>query len=111
MSYGIKLKTTASYTPQSNGICERQHATVDKTIKKLLQENPKMHIQDAIDKSCWLKNCEPHSIYGTPLRIVAGVHPKIQHLDEDPNNMNLAENFEPYDDPVVGHLRKLNTAR
>ena len=112
MSYGIKLKTTASYTPQSNGICERQHATVDRTIKKLLQENPKMNIQDAIDKSCWLKNCEPHSIYGTtPLRIVAGVHPKIQHLDDDPNNLNLTENFDPYDDPVVGHLRKLNTAR
>lgn len=32
MSYNIELRTTPSYSPQSNGLCERNHASVDKTI-------------------------------------------------------------------------------
>ena len=39
------------------------------------------------------------------------MQPKIQFLDDQPNNLNLQPDYDPYDDPVVGHLRKLNTAR
>ena len=37
---GVSHKTTPSFSPWANGLCERNHTTVDRTLIKLRQENP-----------------------------------------------------------------------
>ena len=54
----ITIKMTAAESPWMNGSCERAHATVDRIIEKILEEEPKMNLQKTIDFACFVKNTE-----------------------------------------------------
>ena len=54
--YGIKLTLTAGNSPWSNGKNERNHYTVDRTVQKLMTENPSMKLEDAVSKSVYAHN-------------------------------------------------------
>jgi len=55
---GCNQKTTPAFSPWSNGGNERNHATVDRTISKLREDDPNMKLQDAVDLACFWKNAE-----------------------------------------------------
>ena len=42
----IKVNTTASNSPFSNGLCEKNHAIVDNMMEKLEFDNPKIPFND-----------------------------------------------------------------
>merc|ERR1712030_9929 len=53
---GLSVKFGPSYSPWSNGINERNHASADITIKKLMEEK-KMPLTDALVKAAaWTHN-------------------------------------------------------
>ena len=64
----ISIAMTAASSPWMNGSCERSHATVDRMVVKLLEDDPKLNIQKAVDLACFVKNTEinktgfPHSL-------------------------------------------------
>ena len=49
---------TAAASPWMNGSCERAHATVDRLVEKILEENPKTDLQKAVDLAYFVKKIE-----------------------------------------------------
>ena len=48
--FGLPLSNvTAAYSPYSNGICERNHAVVDKMMAKMMASDPTLDEQSALD--------------------------------------------------------------
>ena len=54
-SLNISIKMTSASSPWSNGSCERAHATVEKIVEKILEDDPKIGIQKAVDWTCFVK--------------------------------------------------------
>ena len=50
---GVEIKLTPSYSPFSNGLCERRHGVIDLAIRKLMAEDRKLAIEDALKHSVW----------------------------------------------------------
>ncbi len=48
---GIRLIKTGSYSPQQNGLNERNHGVADVVIEKILREDPTLTMQEAVNKS------------------------------------------------------------
>ena len=55
---GTSSRSTPAFSPWSNGSNERNHYTVDRTVMKLRDENPKMNLQEAVETACMWKNAE-----------------------------------------------------
>ena len=55
---GIKLFHTAGNSPWSNGKNERNHYSCDMTIDKLLAENPKMSLSEALSHATYANNVQ-----------------------------------------------------
>ena len=45
---------TAEASPWMNGGCERSHATVDRIVNKILEDDPKLSLQKAVDLACFV---------------------------------------------------------
>ena len=54
----IQIKMTAANAPWQNGCVERNHATADIIYQKLLDEDPNMPHQAAVNKAAFAKNSE-----------------------------------------------------
>ena len=48
--HSIRMTTTASYTPNANGLVERNHAVIDKMLEKMVTQDPELKPQLAL---CW----------------------------------------------------------
>ena len=74
---GIKLTTTAAYSPHQNGLNERNHATVDHMIRKMLESDttmkPEMALFWALNAKNSLENCFGFS----PYQLVFTTNPKL----------------------------------
>ena len=46
---GLTHKTTPSFSPWSNGLNERNHSTVDRSVTKIRIQNPEIPLQEAVD--------------------------------------------------------------
>ena len=53
---GLSHRTTPSFSQWANGLCERNHATVDRMVIKIRQDNPEITLQEAVDLGCFWKN-------------------------------------------------------
>ena len=68
----ITIRMTAAHSPWMNGSCERNHATVDKLVEKLLEDEPKIDLQKAVDTACFVKNTEINRTGFSPLQLFCG---------------------------------------
>ena len=67
----VKFGTT--YSPWSNGLNKRNHASADQTIKKLLEEK-KTALNDSLVKTtAWTHNTSVNKLRYTPLQLVTGI--------------------------------------
>ena len=66
-SLNISIKMTSASSPWSNGSCERAHATVDKIVEKMLEDDPKIGLQKAVDWACFVKNTEINKTGFSPM--------------------------------------------
>ena len=68
---GLTVKFGPAYSPWSNGLNERNHASADQTIKKLLEE--KTALNDSLVKAAaWTHNTSVNKLGYTPLQLVTG---------------------------------------
>ena len=83
---GIKVQRTAAYSPWQNGKCERVHGAVDLLVDKILDNDPHMSLQQALDLACFNKNSEVSRRTGfSPFQIVLGKNPSfISNFDFAP---------------------------
>ena len=69
---GLTVKFGPAYSPWSNGINERNHASADITIKKLMEEK-KTPLSDALVKAAaWAHNTSVNKLGYSPLQLVTG---------------------------------------
>ncbi|VDI71372.1 Hypothetical predicted protein [Mytilus galloprovincialis] len=54
----IDIMNTAANSPWQNGICERNHAVVDDCVSKILEIQPKLHLEVAL---LWAFNAKTFS--------------------------------------------------
>ena len=65
---GLTVKFGPAYSPWSNGLNERNHASADQTIKKLLEQN-KTALNDSLVKAAvWTHNTSVNKLGYTPLQ-------------------------------------------
>ena len=69
---GIKLFLTAGNSPWSNGKNERNHYSCDMTIDKLLAENPKMSLSEALSHATYAHNVQINKKGFSPMQLVFG---------------------------------------
>jgi hypothetical protein len=76
---GIKLKKTASFSPQQNGLNERNHGVTDLMIEKIRRDEPKLTMQEAVYKATWARNSLINAQRGfSPFQLVFGRSPTLQ---------------------------------
>ena len=70
--FGLTVNFGPAYSPWSNGLNERNHASADQTIKKLLEEK-KTALNDSLVKAAaWTHNTSFNKLGYTPLQLVTG---------------------------------------
>ena len=77
---GITVKMTAASSPWMNGSCERAHATVDKMVEKIIEDDAKIDLQKAVDLACFVKNTEINKTGFSALQIFCGKSPTFPGL-------------------------------
>ena len=80
---GIRLKLTGSYSPQQYGLNKRNHGVADLIVEKLRRENPKLTMQEAVNKAVWARNLLIDSRRGfSPFQLVFGRSPTLQGVSD-----------------------------
>ena len=103
----ISIRMTAASSPWMNGSCERSHATVDRIIEKLLEDDPKLGLQKAVDIACFVKNTEINKTGFSPLQLFCGRSPGFPGLSDcTPSSIERDGNNE-----YLKVLRRLDDAR
>ena len=103
----ITIRMTAANSPWMNGGCERAHATVDRTVEKILEDEPKLGIQKAVDLACFVKNTEINKTGFSPMQLFCGRSPSFPgYSDCSPGSIELDGNNE-----YLAVLRRIDNAR
>ena len=69
---GLTVKFGPAYSPWSNGINERNHASVDQTIKKLMEEKNTSLSDSLVKASALTHNTSVNKLGYSPLQLVTG---------------------------------------
>ena len=86
----ISVQMTAASSPWMNGSCERAHATVDRIVEKILEDDPKIGLQKAVDHACFVKNTEINKTGFSPLQLFCGKSPAFPGLSDcSPSSIDL----------------------
>ena len=75
--YNIKLSLTAANSPWSNGKNERNHYSCDRTIEKLMEEDPKMSLEEATSFAVYSHNLQINKSGFSPTQLMFGSQSKI----------------------------------
>ena len=103
----ITIRMTAAYSPWMNGSCERNHATVDKLVEKIREDEPKIDLQKAVDLACFVKNAEINKTGFSPLQLFCGRSPGFPGLSDcTPSSIELEGSNE-----YLRILRRLDKTR
>ena len=80
---GITIKKTASYSPQMNGLNERNHGVADIIVEKLCRESPSITLQAAVDQASWARNSLINAERGfSPFQLVYGRNPSLPGVSD-----------------------------
>ena len=105
---GVKLLTTAAFSPHQNGLNERVHSVIDSMLHKLRVQYPKVDISVLLGWANMAKNCL-HMNHGySSHQLVFGQNPHLPNImsDEVPalDSQTMSEIFG-------HHLNVLHSAR
>ena len=76
-NFNIRIFTTAGYSPFQNGICERNHRTVDEIIEKMMTSGKYKTVKEALNPALFAKNIRTSALGFSPFQIVFGSNPRI----------------------------------
>ena len=79
---GRQVKLTPSYSSWSNGGIERKHGAIDLTIKKMMDDDKDLNIEEALQHSVWSRNMEIGKFGYSPYQLVYGKSPFLPGLSE-----------------------------
>ena len=103
----INIRMTAASSPWMNGGCERNHATVDRIVEKILEEDPSIALQKAVDLACFVKNSELNKSGFSSIQLTYGKSPFFPGCSDcSPGSIELDGSNE-----YLKILRRIDTAR
>ena len=105
---GAKIKRTPSYSPWSNGSCERRHGVIDLAIKKIMADESNVKIGDALTHALWARNMEIGRHGLSPFQVMYGRSPRVPGiLEGDP----VTDGKVTDSDIIRNHFRRQEKAR
>ena len=69
--FGFSVKFGPTYSPWSNGINERNHASADNVVKKMISDN-KLSLKSAVSLASWAHNTNVNVLGYDPMSLVTG---------------------------------------
>ena len=69
---GFKIKFTQAFSPWSNGINERNHYNCDVIVRKIMEEDKKVGLGEAVDMASWMHNTNVNVLGFQPLQLMTG---------------------------------------
>ena len=69
---GITIRFGPTYSPWSNGLNERNHYSADLTVKKVMEENDSISLEEAVSKAAWCHNTNITVKGYAPLQLLTG---------------------------------------
>ena len=69
---GLTIRFGPAHSPWANGMNERNHASADKIIAKILEEDRKMILEDAVAFASWCHNTNVNRKGYSPMQLVTG---------------------------------------
>ena len=107
-NFNLVVKTTAAYSPFSNGICERQNDTLSHILEKVRIDHPNLDIENCLSYSCFAKNSLYNNHGYTPTQIVMKRSPLIPvNID---NKLRALEGYV-FSKTVADHIVLLHKTR
>ena len=88
-AHDIHLKTTAAYTPNQNGLNERNHGLADIVVTALMEDDPKLTMQEAVNQAAFVKNSKITDTGFSPFQLVYGRNPRIPGTVDDNHPISL----------------------
>ena len=67
---GLKIEFGPAYSPWSNGVNERNHYSCDVVVRKIMAEDKKILLQEAVNMAAWTHNTNVNVLGYTPLQLV-----------------------------------------
>ena len=68
---GITVKFGPAYSPWSNGLNERNHASADLTIKKMMEEKKTALVDSLVKAAAWTHNTSVNKLRYSPLHKIS----------------------------------------
>ena len=69
---GLQIKFGLAYSHWSNGINEHNHYSCDIIVKKIMDGDTKISLQDAVNMASWTHNTNVNVLGYSPLQLVMG---------------------------------------
>ena len=69
---GLTIKFGPAYSPWSNGVNERNHASADLTIRKLMEDRKTPLTDSLVKAASWTHNTSVNKLGFSPLQLVTG---------------------------------------
>ena len=69
---GIMVKFSPAYSPWSNGINERNHASADLKIKKMIEEKRSALTDSLVKAAAWTHNTSVNKLGYSPMQLMTG---------------------------------------
>ena len=88
-AYNITLRTTAAYTPNQNGLNERNHGLAEIVVASLMADDPKLTMQEAVNHAAFVRNSKINDTGYSPFQLVYGHNPKIPGVVEENHPLSL----------------------
>ena len=88
-AHDISLKTTAAYTPNQNGLNERNHGLADVVVTSLMEDDPTLKMQEAVNHAAFVRNSTINDTGFSPFQLVYGRNPRIPGTVEGNHPLSL----------------------
>ena len=88
-AFDITLRTTAAYTPNQNGLNERNHGLADIVVASLMADDPKLTMQEAVNHAAFVRNSKINDTGYSPFQLVYGQNSKIPGVVEENHPLSL----------------------
>ena len=106
---GVELGTGGAHAPWMNGLCERNHMTIDLCLEKIMFQYPKMNVHIALvwanNARNTMRNCNGFS----PHQLVFGRNPNLPSVETD--KLPSLDGIGGLTTSVGEHINALHAAR
>ena len=75
--FAINIKHTAAYAPWANGINERNRASIDIMMEKMLENLPQLSEETALQYAVSIRTCSMYVHGFTPAQLAIGQNPRL----------------------------------